>query len=1167
MPYTPQQQQAIETRHVSIALAAGAGCGKTFVLTQRFLAELQRVPRTETLSGMMAITFTDRAAREMRDRIRNEVRQQLQRCSDEELPLWQEILRELESARIQTIHSFCASTLRSHAIELGIDPDFAVLDEPTATSLRNETIRKEFARLLRERDADLYELVLRYGLEQSLASLQRLVGQRFQLSETQQTAPTEEELIALWRRYHGEQFLPRRMQQLAMSENLQRLFSLLRENETTAPKMRERRIILLRLLEELLRNSWLAPEGLRELREHATVTGARPQHWPAEEIHEQVKLSCEVLRKQLDNVLSLCELQDRALEQSAQFGMKALRLTDTITAAYTRAKREQSVLDFDDLLLGLRNLLQADADVRRHLQQSTQFLLVDEFQDTDPVQTQIVETICGERLISGGLFLVGDVKQSIYRFRRADPDVFRALRSRIPEAGRMALTRNFRSQQEILDFVNFLFAPAMADEYDPLEAFDPGPYPPETKVEFLWASDSELADSSVGAKRQVEAEWIAARIVALLHDNIPRIRTRHPETGAVALRPTQPGDIVILFRAFSNLAVYEEALRIAGVEYYVVGGRAFFAQQEIYDLVNLCRFLDDDSDDTALAGVLRSPMFGWSDDTLMLLAAEYGSLTAALQRDCFPTGLAEGQTHAVKAAREILAELMELRFHSGIGPLLRHAVTETAYDAALMTEFLGERKVANLQKLIEMADEFDRNGMLGLSEFADRLLESIDEEAQEELAATHPETGNVVRLMTVHQSKGLEFPVVITADTNRPRRPNTNAAVLSPTLGPLLTLPRLGKEALENPALNMYRFEENLADEQEAIRLFYVATTRAADHLILSAYWTDREKISGPWLKLLDERFDLASGLPRGDAWLGQTQAAGEDWRRIPQIDVITSLPSSVRRQAAVRKLKLSEWPETLANSEPVPPPEQARPLEPDCAGRSRFSVSELEEADEYLAAESTPAASGKPKSSGPGSPLAPRDAEELGNLLHAAMELFDPSSPPDPTDFIGLLCDNWRSHVSENLRQEAGQRFAAILESSVVEELRNASSLFRETEFLLRWESEGIATPAIVSGTIDCLLRDGQGDWHLLDYKSGVLADAPAAILEKYGLQMTVYALAIRQLTGTLPTSIRITQLSSPPRLVELPIDARILDTFRARVDRAINSLRSNSPSQQQET
>ncbi|MBL4886109.1 MAG: PD-(D/E)XK nuclease family protein, partial [Planctomycetaceae bacterium] len=726
---------------------------------------------------------------------------------------------------------------------------------------------------------------------------------------------------------------------------------------------------------------------------------------------------------------------------------------------------------------------------------------------------------------------------------------------------------NFRSQQEILDFVNFLFGPEMGDDYDDLHAFDIGPYPPKRKTEFLWSSDEEALGDNVEQTRKIEADWIAKRISQLLSDPTPRIRQKNQQTGESELRPVQPGDIVILFRAFSNLGVYEEALRKTGAEYYVVGGRAFFAQQEIYDFVNLCKFLDDDTDEVSLAGILRSPMFSWTDDCLMLMRRTYETLAQSILSDEIPVELPEHQQTPVANARRVLNQLLAMRAELGIGQLLRYAVSETAYDASLLCEFLGERKVANLQKLIEMGDEFDRVGLLGLTEFADRLLESISEEAREELAATHPETGNVVRLMTVHQSKGLEFPVVIVADVNRSLTSNTDRSVLSPVLGPLVTLPMIRGEKAENPAMRMYRFYENSADEQEAIRLFYVATTRAADHLILSAPWTGDTKMSGPWMKLLNQRFHLETGLPKGDSLLGQSQRPGVERNRIPDIDVVTKRPEASGSVSRKRSVRLSDWMNHLEKTTSEAPAKIALPFQRECAARVRFSVSEIEATDESLCLIAGDAINGEDTISstaqtettqGKSLPLA--QAELLGDLLHAAVEEMNPQQPGDASQMIIALSKRFDKEVSEKLQQTAITRLDHFMNSSVLQELANAKQLYREAEFMLRFDSGSLESSAIIAGTVDCLVQDSEDRWGLIDYKTGALPTSAEGVIAKYGLQMTLYALAIKELTSEFPRSIRIVQLSETPRVVDLDLTPLHIEAFTKRITTAISHLRSGN-------
>src|SRR5262249_55056042 len=396
------------------------------------------------------------------------------------------------------------------------------------------------------------------------------------------------------------------------------------------------------------------------------------------------------------------------------------------------------------------------------------------------IQNEIVRMLCGAGLLTGKLFVVGDAKQSIYRFRRAEPRVFHDLRESLPAAGRLPLSINFRSQPEILRFVNAVFDGALGPEYEPLEAVGTQ-LSPKPSIEFLLSApsgDDPDEDDLAPGRRRREGEWIASRLTQLLRDGVERVRERDAATGTLQLRAVRPKDIVILFRAMTDVRHYEEALRRHGLDYYVVGGRAFFAQQEVFDVVNMCRFLDDVDDEAALVGVLRSPFFSLSDDAIYALGPHPASALevprpppapgALKLRARPPAHLSEGDQSRIRFAGDVLGELYEWKDRLPIARLLNLVIDRTGYDAALLTEFLGVRKLANLRKLIDMARQFDQSGLFTLGDFVDQLRDSVAAETHEALAATHPESSDVIRLMSIHQSKGLEFPVVVLADMDRP---------------------------------------------------------------------------------------------------------------------------------------------------------------------------------------------------------------------------------------------------------------------------------------------------------------------------------------------------------------------------------------------------------------
>src|SRR5262245_19867186 len=873
---TPQQAAAIAARGCSVALSAGAGCGKTTVLTQRFLSHLGPGPARADLTSLVAITFTERAAREMRDRIRGDCLKRLREASPADAAYWLAIVREMDSARISTIHSFCASLLRSHAVEAGLDPNFGLLDEMLGASFLQQSVKIGVRERLAADDPDVAELVFEFGLARAQDLLAILVQERYRIDFAEWEPVTSRVLAQRWDERWHRVVVPLLLRDLAESEPALRTLQLLRVHDCANAVMSERRQALLNAIPRLEQAN--DPEDLLgSLRENARVQGGGTENdWDNDDVYQDVRDTLSDFRALIDKLQALLNYNPEYLLRGAEMGLCALRATAKIGTFYDERKAAEGLVDFDDLLLRARNLLRDHVDVRRRIESGISLLMVDEFQDTDPIQDDIVRMLCGDGLLTGKLFIVGDAKQSIYRFRRAEPRVFHNLRQKIPPAGRLPLSVNFRSQPEILGFVNAVFDGALGPEYEPLEAAGIQ-LSPKPCIEFLFsaatADEPDDADESAPARRRREGEWIASRLTQLLGDGVQRIRERDPASGEFRLRQASRRDIVILFRAMTDVRYYEEALRRHGLDYYVVGGRAFFAQQEIFDIINLCRFLDDVDDEAALVGVLRSPLFSLSDDALLALGPHPASALevprplprpGALElRAPPPSHLSDDDQTRIRFAAEVLSDLHEKKDRLPIAPLLNLAIDRTGYDVALLTEFLGVRKLANLRKLIEMARQFDQSGLFTLGDFVDQLRESIAHETHEALAATHPESSDVIRLMSIHQSKGLEFPIVVLADMDRPSNSQLPPARFDSELGPLVSLPEKFGEQRGHPALVMHRLSEKEEDLAETQRLFYVAATRAADMLILSANLKQAGQGTSPWLKLLAERFDLLTGQPR----------------------------------------------------------------------------------------------------------------------------------------------------------------------------------------------------------------------------------------------------------------------------------------------------------------
>ncbi len=405
---TAEQHRALEVRDASVALGAGAGCGKTTVLTERFLAEIDG-DDGRALSALVALTFTDKAARELRQRIRARCREKLAAGSD--AGRWRLVLRALEAAPIGTFHEFSARLLRAHALDLGIDPEFTILNEAVAASLRDQAIRTAVRRMLAERESDLVNLAIDYGLGQIREALGLLLATRAAGDLDAWIELTPEEIVARWSRVWEAQGRPAVLRVLSSVARCCR--ELLGRIPTSHPKLQERRAELLERL-PALESGACSDEQLSEVRRLARVDDLRDKAiWPEPESKEAVKTVFESLRKAIDQVAKRLSVNPASTLESATNSLSLLRLAARARREYEQIKSRRRGLDFDDLLVRTRDLLGAgpDRDVRSlAAQDAIEFVLVDEFQDTDRVQSEILRLLGGDTFFRGRMFVVGDAQ-------------------------------------------------------------------------------------------------------------------------------------------------------------------------------------------------------------------------------------------------------------------------------------------------------------------------------------------------------------------------------------------------------------------------------------------------------------------------------------------------------------------------------------------------------------------------------------------------------------------------------------------------------------------------------------------------------------------------------------------------------------------------------------
>jgi ATP-dependent helicase/nuclease subunit A len=1109
---TPEQDRAVAIRDVSVALSAGAGCGKTHVLTERYLSHLDPSVlngQPAALDQLVAITFTDAAAREMRDRIRRTCYQRLQDSPTlGEQNEWLRLLRAIDTARVSTIHSFCTSLLRAHPAEAGLDPMFGVLDQSDADVILSQVIDDVLRNRLTDRNVDTLALADAFGLMRVKQQLTVLMRHRHAASFRTWLNATPDEVVTAWKGYYGQDAFKAPIGEIASTAPIDEMLSLLAAAETTKLPFREARANLIELLPKLKEGKL----GQKELacicqfaRVHSICTA---RDWASKDDYERYRDCCKATREAVESC-QLSPWNDHAASQAAELGLALLRLAHGTAEVYQARKDALGRLDFDDLLAYTHRVLTSPefVELRNRLAARLQLVLVDEFQDTDQLQVDLVTALCGPAFSEGRLFFVGDFKQSIYRFRGAEPEVFRALQAKVPPLGQLELSFNFRSQPAILDFVNALFHKAIKG-YEPLGSSRQQKSSPPN-VEFLWKLAPNKNSYQKGAAqeaRRLEAGAIARRLRGLLDAQSSDTPIVDRDTGKP--RQLRPGDVAILFRALSDVQLYEEALREYGLDYYLVGGHAFYAQQEIYDVLNLLRAVASTADEVSLAGALRSPFFALADETLFWLVDQRGSLNAGLLAEVTPAQLSGDERAKVTAAAATIRHLRAIKDFVPVAQLLNEALARTGYDAVLVAEFLGERKLANLHKLLEQARAVDQ-GVLDLAGFITQLDQFVARQPQEPLAATCPETANVIRLMTIHHAKGLEFPFVIVPDLDRAPHSPAPVAALDPELGPLVPLPT-DDETDAAVGMDMYYADEKCAEREERVRLLYVAATRAADYLILSSSLESFDRPRSDWMQLLTKNFQLESG-----RFLSVLPADQE----LPKIRVTTEPQADYEPVGSLRSpdlLHIVEDARRLASEKGGTVPSGISPIPVDRAARQYFSFSRLSgqfvrsDLPRAFQSDRTPEAAD----------IHAVDARGIGSLVHAVLERMNLADEPA---VIARWCEHMApEHVTSNFERSAAdaqQLIQRLATSPRARQLAAATALHREVEFLFAWRPHGY-----LHGFIDCLYQDRQEGWHLIDYKTNDVSKAQIAqVALNYELQMYVYAMATEKVLGIPPVELAV--------------------------------------------
>ncbi len=1051
-----ERRRAAEDLSQCFCVEASAGTGKTTLLTDRFI---NLVKSGAAVERIVAITFTEMAAAELKVRIRDELEEQLAQTEDPLLAERLEIaLRQMETAQISTIHSFASRLLRERPVEAGVDPFFETMDQVQSELFFRKIWTAWLESHLQAEDSAFRRPLL---LGATLGAIEQLARGYYKNRDLKPAAPTcdpvepaaaLEELTALIGRLEAladSCCMDAEDKGCLSIRDIAGRASALQE---TDPEKR-----LLELLNAL-------PKKI------PTHLGAKPK-WQPGKCDEQKQL-CGQLR----------ELRDSVAENIGAWALHGLfrELEDFLTAMH-EAKRARGVLDFQDLLILARDALRDDLSVRAYFQHQYDHLLVDEFQDTDPLQAEIIFFLAEDRpraslwseveLRPGKLFIVGDPKQSIYRFRRADIEVYEQAKTIVGAQGAYAtIYQNWRSQIPVIEWVNAvcgcMIQPSAAGVYQPAYV----PLAPSTGEKaaspgtFLLTPPEGAALGKAGEARAAEAECIAAAIRCMLDEGW---QVRERDVGS--LRAVRPGDIALLFPGTTEIETFEEALQARGIGYQFEGGRRFHLRREVHDLAVVLGALDNPENELMMAGALQTLFFRIPLGDLAAFKREGGRFNY-LRPAAEPSGL-------LGEAYELMRRLHERRHSVSLAALIEDLLEETQSREFVMYLPRGEQAVMNLDKIISLARYLEGSTQLTLRGLV-RWLRDMEDEKAEEPETVSDESEGAVHILTVHKAKGLEFPVVVLA--NLASGSSGYDKQVADRLGGRF-FAKLSSEddfPLQSESWEEAKAEEALRRQAERQRLFYVATTRARDYLLVPLF--PGERSAGYVKELLEMRAqmaplreaghlgelnarDLAERLAAAAGGAGAIAAAGGDEGSAgPEAENVMS-----REECLARLARLKRTPAGRYRRE-TPSAEKEEPL-----GITAFSA-------------------------GAGF--------KLGSALHALMERVALDGTDDARRSAALLAR------ASGIEEQAG-RLAELahqcLGSPVIKRAAKAPRALREVPFTL------LEGERLVEGRIDLLFEE-EGSLVLVDYKADAVSpgELPERV-ERYRQQGRLYAEAAGKICG----------------------------------------------------
>lgn len=1174
---TEQQHAAVFDRGGSLLVSAAAGSGKTKVLVERVFSYLTQ--ERANVDDFLIITYTRAAAAELRARLASELAARVAE-TPEDRHLRRQMFRVYQ-ADIKTVDGFCASLLREHIHLLEpvdgrcLTPDFRVLDEAEAQLLRERALERTmetFYQDIENGDEEAAQLAGTLGAGRDDRTLTALV---LELHSKIQSHPYPEK----WLRAAAESWrqLPSSLAdsdygRTVMEDTVRRALFWAGQLERAVAAMEDCEPVYkanaaqflaaaaeLRRYEQASQEGWDAMGRVQPVLQRAGTV----KNGENDEAKAAAKAVREKYKKAKEEMTAPYLVTEREhledLQAAAPSMLALLRLTERFSQRYQAEKVRRNAMDFSDqehyavtLLCGQDD---EPTDLARQVSQRYQEIMVDEYQDTNEVQDCIFRAISRA---GRNLFTVGDVKQSIYRFRLADPTIFMGKYRQFADAAdaeerqprRMVLSRNFRSRGEVLEATNFVFSDIMSQEMGEMDYtdqeklyFGAAYYTPAAgrETELHVVSVEDTPDQALD-RTEAEARFTARRIRQLLDEKFP------VQAGEGAMRPVRPEDIVILMRSpRSRMQTFTRALAREGIPCGSGESEDFFSAMEIAVTVSLLEIVDNPRQDVPLIGVLRSPLVGLSPNQL-------AAIRAVLPEGDYYDALCQDESNAAREFLTLLNELRQAAREMPADDLLWYIYDRCHVMAIFGAMEDGAMRQARLTALYDYARQLVQSGKAGLFDFISHLRQLLENGDAPTLGTAQAAEG--VQIMSIHRSKGLEFPVVILADLQRSfNRQDLNRPVLvHPELG--LGTDRVDRErhiryaTISKEALALRLEREAKAEE---MRILYVAMTRAREKLILIDCRKGMEK------KLRD--LTAMTGIPVPPEAVADADSPGE-WVLLSLLH--TTQAAALHGMAGVRPEVLTQAPDSwsirlwhengeasgtaVEDTEEVGVPQDF--TEPDRAALdfvyphaavttvpTKITATQLKgrELDQEVAG-------GAGTVRRPSEPEKPRflqeihglSAAERGTAIHLVMQYLPMDTAAEEQSVAAQVQALEQRRLLTPAQAEAVDKraIAAFLRSPLADRIRGAEQVWREYRFALLMPAERYAGGAegeemLLQGVADCVFRK-DGALTVVDFKTDrVTAEEAPARAEIYRGQLQAYSDALS-------------------RIMEMPVERRVLYFFQ---------------------